>query len=373
MHGTALCRTLSHSDSCRKRQCFSYRTRNRPAWPVCHGSTNTAGALIAQTDHAQQFVALHVHARKHNYLQQHDHHERFSVGNRVGQQGQHQNERGQQRCTDAKHNCIEQRNHRSPARTGKRRNHADQQAHRQEHRADDKQNLRQQHTACEHNRKRRHNQIENQKEHRQAEPACDLGYGQITVIVIFQFRLYDFFSVFAAVFIRRSAEQAVYPFFSDILHIRIAKLHDKPRLLDLDTEQAIPNRRNTGVLACRIRRKNFRAHIDNAVADVARKLVDSANRGRRIGHQSDRHHKHNDKIQHRMKRFRCFAFDQSNIGAIHADQQRDNRHHAWKQTRAVKSAGRHTRNQLNVFTDFTCSAADEVEVIRLLNQVANSI
>ena len=74
-----------------------------------------------------------------------------------------------------------------------------------------------------------------------------------------------------------------------------------------------------------------------------------------------------------MKRFRRFSFDQSNIGAVHANQQRNNRHHAWKQASAVKSAGRHTRNQLNVFTNLTCSTADEVEVIRLLNQVADSV
>ena len=165
LRGTALCRTLSHSDSCRKRQCLSHSTRDRPARPVCHGSTDTTRALITQADHAEQLVALHVHARKHNYLQQHDHHERLAVSNRVCQRGQHQHKRGQQRCSDAQHDCVKQRNHRSPARAGKRRNHTDQQAHRQEHRADDKQNLRQQHTACQHNRKRRHNQVENQKEH----------------------------------------------------------------------------------------------------------------------------------------------------------------------------------------------------------------
>ena len=141
----------------------------------------------------------------------------------------------------------------------------------------------------------------------------------------------------------------------------------------MDTEQAIPNRRNTGVLACRIRRKNFRAHIDNAIADVTRKLVDTVNCGRRIGNQPDRHHKHDHKIQRRMKRFCRFTFDQSNIGTVHADQQRDNRHHAGKQARAVKAAGRHARDQLNILSDFTCSAADEVEVIRLLNQVSYGI
>ena len=70
-----------------------------------------------------------------------------------------------------------------------------------------------------------------------------------------------------------------------------------------------------------------------------------------------------------MKRFCRFTFDQSNIGAVHADQQRDNRHHAGKQPRAVQSAGRHARNQLNIFSDRTCGTADEVEVIRLLNQL----
>ena len=144
-------------------------------------------------------------------------------------------------------------------------------------------------------------------------------------------------------------------------------------MLDLDTEQTVPNRSNARVLAYRVRRKNFRAHIDNAVADVTRKLVDAANCGRCIGNQPDRHHKHNDEIQRRMKRFCRFTFDQSNIGAVHADQQRDNRHHAGKQPRAVQSAGRHTSNQLNIFADFACSAADEVEVIRLLNQVAHGI
>ena len=74
-----------------------------------------------------------------------------------------------------------------------------------------------------------------------------------------------------------------------------------------------------------------------------------------------------------MKRFRHFTLDQSDIGAVHADQQRDNRHHARKQARAVKPAGRHARNQLNILSDFTCSAADEVEVIRLLNQVSYGI
>ena len=74
-----------------------------------------------------------------------------------------------------------------------------------------------------------------------------------------------------------------------------------------------------------------------------------------------------------MKRFCRFTFDQSNIGAVHANQQRDNRHHAGKQTRAVQSAGRHTSNQLNIFADFACGTTDEVEVIRLLNQVSYGI
>ena len=74
-----------------------------------------------------------------------------------------------------------------------------------------------------------------------------------------------------------------------------------------------------------------------------------------------------------MKRLCGFSFDETNIGAVHTNQQCDNRHHARKQARAVQSADRHARNQLNVFTDFACSAADEVEVIRLLNQVADSV
>ena len=74
-----------------------------------------------------------------------------------------------------------------------------------------------------------------------------------------------------------------------------------------------------------------------------------------------------------MKRLCGFSFDETNIGAVHTNQQCDNRHHTGKQARAVQSADRHARDQLNVFADFIRGTADEVEVIRLLNQVAHGI
>ena len=41
-----------HSNTRRKWQCLANRPRNRPARPVCHGSTDTPRALITQTNHA---------------------------------------------------------------------------------------------------------------------------------------------------------------------------------------------------------------------------------------------------------------------------------------------------------------------------------
>ncbi len=92
-----------------------------------------------------------------------------------------------------------------------------------------------------------------------------------------------------------------------------------------------------------------------------------------ISNKGRRHNEHHHKVDNSVKCFACFPFEKPCIGGVNTYNQNDNEQESHIESTAGKSVFGYSGKCLDTFPDTVCHVIDEVQLIRLLDDVTRGV